>query len=489
MESQHAAASPLPGVTAANTQHHTALSESIIGGLTASLDILIIGGLGLSIYAIHPGGAAAELAPYLAVIAAYAVLVLQSFSMAGLYRFDSIIHPVRQVRKSLSICLAVFGFLVIGAFALKMSAEFSRIWTFAWFVSTTLMVQLSRFAIFALVRRWAHTGQLSRNIVVYGAGEHGGRLVEYLESLDQPWNRIVGVFDQRQTRVSSNVGRNPVLGNLGDMVDFIRHHSVDEALISLPGNCEERIRQILHLLAPLPVNVRLCSEFIGTDFMNRRISHKFGIPMLDIMDKPVTDWAAFSKTLFDFTLGAIFLLLGLPLFLVIAACIKLDSRGPVFFRQNRYGFNNKLISVYKFRTMYFDQTDKDAEKLTCPGDSRVTRVGGFLRRFSLDELPQLFNIFTGEMSVVGPRPHAVKAKAAGKLYEDVVDYYAVRHKVKPGITGWAQVKGWRGNTDTEESLVGRVDHDLYYIENWSMFFDAYILLLTVRAVIVGENSY
>ena len=152
------------------------------------------------------------------------------------------------------------------------------------------------------------------------------------------------------------------------------------------------------------------------------------------------------------------------MFGAIAAAIKLESKGPVFFRQQRYGFKNQLIEIYKFRTMYADAADPDAERLTERNDPRVTRVGAFLRRWSLDELPQLLNVLSGEMSVVGPRPHAVKAKAAGRLYEEVVGEYAVRHKVKPGITGWAQVKGWRGNTGTEEALIERVRHDLEYIE-------------------------
>jgi lipopolysaccharide/colanic/teichoic acid biosynthesis glycosyltransferase len=161
----------------------------------------------------------------------------------------------------------------------------------------------------------------------------------------------------------------------------------------------------------------------------------------------------------------------------------------VLFRQQRYGFNHQLIGMYKFRTMYVDRTDADAERLVERGDPRVTRVGAVLRRFSIDELPQLFNVLRGEMSVVGPRPHALQAKAAGRLYADVVDEYAVRHKVKPGITGWAQVNGWRGNTETEDDIIGRVEHDLYYIENWSLLFDFSIILRTIWVVLRTRNSY
>jgi lipopolysaccharide/colanic/teichoic acid biosynthesis glycosyltransferase len=174
---------------------------------------------------------------------------------------------------------------------------------------------------------------------------------------------------------------------------------------------------------------------------------------------------------------------------LIAIAIKIDSRGPVLFRQKRQGFNNELIDVYKFRSMYVDQADAEADKLVTKHDPRVTRVGRLLRKTSLDELPQFFNVIKGDLSLVGPRPHALKAKAEEKLYADVVDGYFARHRVKPGVTGWAQINGWRGETDTEEKIQRRVEHDLYYIENWSVLFDLYILLMTPYALLKGENAY
>jgi len=175
--------------------------------------------------------------------------------------------------------------------------------------------------------------------------------------------------------------------------------------------------------------------------------------------------------------------------LAVALLSKLDSKGPVLFRQDRYGFNNELIGVYKFRSMYHEMRDADASKLVTRGDPRVTRIGRFLRKSSLDELPQLFNVLRGELSLVGPRPHATRAKAADRLYNEVVDGYFARHRVKPGITGWAQVNGWRGETDTTEKLQRRVEHDLYYIENWSLAFDLYILWRTPISLLKTENAY
>jgi lipopolysaccharide/colanic/teichoic acid biosynthesis glycosyltransferase len=176
--------------------------------------------------------------------------------------------------------------------------------------------------------------------------------------------------------------------------------------------------------------------------------------------------------------------------LLVAILIKLDSRGPVFFKQKRYGFNNELIEVYKFRSMYVEATDANATKLVTRGDPRVTRIGRFIRKTSLDELPQLFNVlFKDNLSLVGPRPHATHAKAANHLYDQVVDGYFARHRVKPGITGWAQVNGWRGETDTSEKIQRRVEHDLYYIENWSVLFDLYILAKTPIALMKTESTY
>jgi exopolysaccharide biosynthesis polyprenyl glycosylphosphotransferase len=196
------------------------------------------------------------------------------------------------------------------------------------------------------------------------------------------------------------------------------------------------------------------------------------------------------KWLFDKIVGSLVLIATAPIMLLVAIAIKLDSRGPVFFKQKRYGFNNELIEIYKFRSMFAEQLDPDAGKLVTRGDPRVTRVGRLIRKTSLDELPQLFNVlFAGDLSLVGPRPHAVQAKAENRLYHEAVDGYFARHRVKPGITGWAQIHGWRGETNSQEKIQRRVEHDLYYIENWSILLDLYIVAQTTFALIRTENAY
>ena len=196
------------------------------------------------------------------------------------------------------------------------------------------------------------------------------------------------------------------------------------------------------------------------------------------------------KWLFDKIVSALALIALSPVMVLVALAIKLDSRGPVLFKQKRYGFNNEMIEVYKFRSMYVDKCDATASKLVQKGDPRVTKVGAFIRKTSIDELPQLINVvFKGNLSLVGPRPHAVHAKAENRLYDEAVDGYFARHRVKPGITGWAQVNGWRGETDTLRKMVYRVEHDLHYIDHWSIGFDLWILVLTVVRGIAGKNAY
>lgn len=213
--------------------------------------------------------------------------------------------------------------------------------------------------------------------------------------------------------------------------------------------------------------------------------------MLDVFDRPIADWDIVVKWAFDKVVGTLALIALSPVMLATAIAIKLDTKGPVFFRQKRYGFNNETVDVFKFRSLRNDMADPTAAKQVTKDDPRVTRVGRFIRKTSIDELPQLINVvFKGDLSLVGPRPHAIHATASNRAYEQVVDGYFARHKVKPGITGWAQINGWRGETDTDEKIQRRVEHDLYYIENWSVLLDLYILAKTPFSLLTkNENAY
>ena len=283
----------------------------------------------------------------------------------------------------------------------------------------------------------------------------------------------------------------PKLGTVDDLLVFARRTRIDLIIFTIPVTAEARIVEMLTKLSVLPVDIRLSAHTNRLQFRPRAYSYIGAVPVIPMQDKPIADWDVVVKAAFDRTVGALMLLALSPLMIATAVAIKLDSKGPVLFRQKRYGFNNELIGVFKFRSMYTDKTDHTASKLVTKDDPRVTRVGRIIRKTSIDELPQLFNVvFAGDLSLVGPRPHAVHAKAAERRYDEAVDGYFARHRVKPGITGWAQINGWRGETDTRQKLEKRVEHDLYYIENWSVLLDMYILVKTPLSLLSkSENAY
>ena len=280
-----------------------------------------------------------------------------------------------------------------------------------------------------------------------------------------------------------------MLGCASDLISYLRDNPAAEVMIALPWSATERIRRITRELRKLPVDVHLIPEFLAADFHEVTFGQLGDVPIMQVSRRPIAGPRIILKSLEDRVLGGLIALVAAPIMILIAIGIKLTSPGPVRFRQNRYGFNNRLIEVYKFRTMYTHLTDANADRLTTPDDERITPIGRILRRTSLDELPQLLNVIKGEMSLVGPRPHATQAKAADRLYHDVTEEYAARHRVKPGITGWAQVNGWRGETDTYEKLIKRVEHDLYYIDNYTFRMDLKILFMTLIVCITGRNAY
>jgi Undecaprenyl-phosphate glucose phosphotransferase len=257
----------------------------------------------------------------------------------------------------------------------------------------------------------------------------------------------------------------------------------------MPLSADRRIHQIVSQLRALDVDVSVLGDALGFTLPQSPVSYPAGVPAFDLMKRPIAGWFSVAKRAMDVVVSLAALAALAPVLAAIAVAIKLDDPGTALFRQKRLGFSGKTFHIYKFRTMRSEATDADAQVLVSRGDSRVTRVGGFLRRTSLDELPQLWNVLTGDMSLVGPRPHALKAKAADRLYDEVVAEYAVRHRVKPGITGWAQVNGWRGETDTVEKIEKRVEHDLYYIDNWSLAFDLRILAMTTVCGFYGRNAF
>ncbi len=463
-------------------------SHHVIQWLVALTDALAISLVGIVLFYLHPELEQAAFIKYLTVTLVTTASILVIFYFSGLYRIDIKRHYTSPVHKIILLCVIAFLALITVIFALKISEQYSRVWLFSWCLVSILLISLERSWVSAYLRSSRREGRFTKNIAIVGGEEQGSRMVGVLEKHKEPWMHVLAIFDDRVNRLAG-ISKYPIVGNVEDLIKHVRSHRIDEILVALPWQAEDRTLDILRRLQELPVHVRLCPDLVGFNFLNTDYSYYSGVPVLHVYNKPIDGWSYVFKSIEDRVLGVLALVLALPVFLIVALLIKLDSKGPVFFRQKRYGFNNQLIEVLKFRSMHVDVQDGHAETLVTRDDSRVTRLGRILRRTSLDELPQILNVLKGEMSMVGPRPHATKAKAAGRYYHDVVSEYAHRHKVKPGITGWAQIQGWRGETDTEEKIIKRVEHDLYYIDNWSLGFDLYILAKTFLAVFRSENAY
>jgi Undecaprenyl-phosphate glucose phosphotransferase len=447
--------------------------------------------LGFAIYLVYVEreGPETHLIYFAVVLGAAAAnsLLLQAFD---LYQVSALRNFVGSfARIAVAWALVIAGLMAL-AFFVKMGAEFSRVWIAIWYVSVFSLPFAERLGLSVLAKRWTKEGRLNRRAVIGGGGPEAEELIKALEASADTDIRIAGIFDDRGPhRVSPVVAGYPKLGNIDELVAFARGSRIDVIIVSLPQAAENRVLQLLQKLWVLPADIKLSAHNNRLRFRPHTYSYVGNVPFIDLADKPIANWDYVRKWVFDKTMALMAVILLTPVMALIAVAIKLDSKGPVLFRQNRQGFNNELIEVLKFRSMYVNRSDADAAKLVTKDDDRVTRVGRFLRKTSLDELPQFFNVLKGDLSLVGPRPHALKAKAEDKLYHDVVDGYFARHRVKPGVTGWARVNGWRGETDTEEKIQRRVEHDLYYIENWSVTLDLYILLMTPFALFKTQNAY
>ncbi len=428
--------------------------------------------------------------PYLPIILALSLAFPVIMQISGGYRLRNLLDPVGNAASTFALWAVLFVAGAVTLLALKAGDSYSRIWIATWFASGAISLIGYRFIISALARRWNGKGQLNRRAVLVGGGKPATELVTALNTSSLSDITIVGVFDDRgDSRVTVDSDGLKRLGNISQLIDFVRNTRIDMLLVTLPVTAEARLLQLLQRLWVLPVDIRLSAQGQKLRYRPRAYSYLGGVPFLDVFDKPLGEWGPLVKIIEDKVIAGIALAMLSPIMVLAAIAVKLTSRGPVLFKQQRFGFNNELIGVYKFRSMYHEAADPSAERLASKHDPRVTPVGRLLRRLSIDELPQLFNVLNGTLSLVGPRPHATRAKAADQLYFDVVDGYFARHRVKPGLTGWAQINGWRGETDTTEKIHKRVEHDLYYIENWSLWLDLYILARTPVAVIQGENAY
>jgi Undecaprenyl-phosphate glucose phosphotransferase len=425
----------------------------------------------------------------LAITAGSALFVIFN-EIADGYQIRALRYPFRWFPRIALAWSAAFAILALAGFLLKTSEDFSRFWTGSWFVGGLLFLVCTRLLLSVRIRKWARNGTMERRAVIVGGGKPAEKLIRAIELQHDSDIRICGIFDDRDDlRSPLIVAGYPKLGNIEELVAFSRRARIDMLIVSLPLDAEDRVLTMLKKLWILPVDIRLSAHSNKLRFRPRAYSFIGSVPMLDIFDKPIRDWDSVAKRIFDIVFSLLGIVVFAPVMLATAIAIKLDSKGPVIFRQLRHGFNNEEIEVYKFRSMYTEQCDPTARNQVTKDDPRVTRVGQFIRKTSIDELPQFFNSLRGDLSLVGPRPHAVSAQSQDRLYGEVVDGYFARHRVKPGVTGWAQINGWRGEIDSDEKIRRRTEYDLYYIENWSIWFDLKILFMTPISLVNTENAY
>lgn len=425
---------------------------------------------------------------YIGFLLFFAVLSVLVFQALGVYSEEMFSNHLR-FRVMLFAWTSAFCLLLFMHQTLELFRYISLPFLAFWFAFSLAAFGVERLLLLAVFRFLIRRGHFLQVAVIVGGTENGVRLAQYLQRGQDIRSGLLGFIDDRIGRMPERLAGLPVIGNSDQLEQMIRDEKVTQVLVALPWSAENRIGQIVRDLSRLPVNVLLVPDMVAFRHAHNRITSVGGLPMFNVSQIPLSGWSPLIKRLEDLLLAGLAIVAVLPLMLLIAFAIKFDSPGPVLFHQKRYGYNNRLIEVFKFRSMFHDQSDANAERQTTRNDDRVTRVGRFIRKTSLDELPQLFNVLLGSMSMVGPRPHATATKAAGVLFEEAVEQYSARHRVKPGITGWAQINGYRGETDTLEKIEKRVEYDLEYIENWSVWFDLYILFRTIPALLLTREAY
>ncbi|HZV19090.1 MAG TPA: undecaprenyl-phosphate glucose phosphotransferase [Sphingobium sp.] len=386
------------------------------------------------------------------------------------------------------VAITLTGFTIVQfGEAGDLSARFSLMFVGLCLFLLILSRLLFRQFIWAAMRR----GIIGQRVAIYGADrEVTSRLLDLLNIERLPHIKVIGFADDRRTRVETGmIGTYPYLGGFDDMLDLARAGMLDQVIVALPLVSQERLNRIIEELSAGSIDICIMPREFLVLRDRYRVNYIGSLPVLSVWQQPVRDLDGVLKAIQDRVLALIGLIVLSPLLLLTAIAIKLESKGPVLFRQRRLGFNNLEIDVLKFRSMYVDRQDETGAQRTRKDDPRVTRVGRFIRRTSIDELPQLWNVLRGEMSLVGPRPHALAMRVGDEYYHEAVRGYPARHRVKPGITGLAQVRGLRGEIDTIERAKKRVEYDVYYIEHWSPLLDLRIIMETMVRLVWDRNAY
>jgi putative colanic acid biosynthesis UDP-glucose lipid carrier transferase len=422
---------------------------------------------------------------YIALIIISALLALIVFSSN-----NSDTDPLPPEFWSSSLSVTTRWFLLVGAllllgYATKTSAIFSRKVLFTWFILTPPLLVFAKILLDTLVSRLLLSAGNKRQVVIAGANDLGHTLASKIESTPSSGMTLQGFFDDRGTDRLGNGSTAPILGKLQELPNYIRDNSIDLIFVVLPMRNMQRVTDLLDQLHDTTASIYFVPDVFVFDLIQCRTSDLGGLPIVALCETPFQGTQGLVKAVSDYTIASLLLILTSPLLIAIAVAIKMTSPGSIIFKQRRYGLDGREIIVYKFRTMTVSE-DSDEIRQATKDDDRVTPIGAFLRRTSLDELPQFINVLQGRMSIVGPRPHAV---AHNEEYRPLIKGYMIRHKVNPGITGLAQVLGYRGETKTVDAMQKRIEYDLEYLRNWSITLDLRIMLRTLRIVVSDKMAY
>lgn len=461
---------------------------SVSAALDAAVDLIAVAVGCLCAYLLRFGEAGLPPSYRTALILGLllAVIIFPYFNLYSSWRGR---NQAEQIRRIALAWITVGLGLIFIAFVLKDTAKFSRLWFGYWGVFTGLLLVLGRLLVMLLMKELRRRGYNSRSIAIVGTGRTARDAVAHVQ--DSAWSglKVVCVFDDAAHSCAPEAfAPNIELCSVAyaDLERELVRRNIDEVWICLPFEQREQIESTLNALRQSTIRQRLIPDLAGMKFIRYPIADILGMPMLNVSATPIHGVSRLIKDSEDKALALLFMLLASPLLALIALAVKCDSSGPIIFKQRRHGADGQPIKVYKFRTMVVHEEAGGSITQASKNDHRTTSIGALLRRTSLDELPQLLNVLQGRMSLVGPRPHAL---AHNEFYKNQIETYMQRHKIKPGITGWAQINGWRGETDTLEKMQKRVECDMYYIENWSLWLDIKIIFLTLFRGFVNKKAY
>jgi putative colanic acid biosysnthesis UDP-glucose lipid carrier transferase len=450
------------------------------------IDVLVLETAGVLASYIHFGAPISDIAPIHIVMlhfcSALAFLVFPQLEVYTSWRGRSMPEMFVRLAASWGLVLLIGLFF---SFLIHHVGHVSRLWLFYWYATGIVMMALYRAGIYSVLHYLRTKGMNTKRVIIVGYGDTGQEM--HRRALIQDWTgyEVKAVHADPEDIEKIKDPAIVRINMLEEIHDYVMANDVHEIWITLPLIASPKMQELQYLLRNALVDVRWVPDILGLHMLSNKVGDFLGFPAVDL-NQPISSGVhGIAKELFDKVFSFVALVLLFPLFIVIAICIKRSSPGPVFFKQPRVGLNGRKFNMYKFRTMKVHEEHGVVTQAT-KNDPRITSIGGFLRRTSLDELPQFFNVLCGEMSVVGPRPHALQHN---EMYKDLLELYMLRHRVKPGITGWAQIHGHRGETDTVDKMAKRVQFDLHYIQNWSLWMDIRIIVWTAFKGWTSENAY